>query len=89
MLDLLLSGKKILPVFVYFKYDHKHVQGQKMLTFLAKIYQNFSFISILIFSLSLELVNTYVGTYYIIIFKKTIPSASDVSLPLFLTFDRL
>lgn len=35
MLDLLLYGKKFFQS-LYIKYDHKHVQGQKKLTFLAK-----------------------------------------------------
>lgn len=89
MLDLLLYGKKFFQSLYILSMIINMSRVKKFLHFPQKIYQNLSIISILIFRLSLELFNTYVGTYYIIIFKKTIPSALDVSLPLFLTFDRL
>lgn len=87
MLDLLLSGKKFFQYLYIFSMTINMFKVKKCFHSSLKIYQNLIIVFSLVFSLSLELFNAYVGTYYIIIFKKTIPSTSDVSLPL--TFDRL
>lgn len=69
MLDLLLSGKKFFQSLYILSMTINMFKVKKCLHSSLKIYQNLSIISILIFSLSLELFNTYVGAYYIIIFK--------------------
>lgn len=44
MLVLLISGKKLVQVFVYFKYDHNMFKSQLILTFPTKIVPNFKYL---------------------------------------------
>lgn len=62
MLDLLLYGKKFFQSLYILNMIINMFRVKKFLHFPQNIYQNLSIISILIFRLSLELFNTYVGT---------------------------